>query len=71
MIDVRQYGFILVDRYGEVLPQCAGRMKTLFKVTMKLRRRLECHVEQTRDVEAVNFLWKRKHFDERGRKRKC
>ena len=24
-------------------------------------------------VEAVNFLWKRKHFDERGwkRKRKC
>ena len=27
----------------------------------------------SRDVEAVNFLWKRKHFDERGwkRKRKC
>ena len=22
------------------------------------------------EAEAVNFLWKRKHFDERGRKRK-
>ena len=30
-----------------------------------LRRDVEAEA-----VEAVNFLWKRKHFDERGRKRK-
>ena len=42
-----KYGFISVDRYGEILPQCAGCVKTLFKPTMKPRRRLEYHVEQT------------------------
>ena len=35
--------------YGEVLPQCEGcmKLKTLFKATMKSKRRLECHVEQS------------------------